>query len=276
MGLSFAGVASRPAGALLRLQPVRVGLWDRYGGSSPSGWIRWLLERYEFPFEVVYPPALDTADLTNRFDVLILPTEAVPEGAAPAGPFVPDDVPAEDRARAGAISWGRTVPRLKQFVEQGGTLILIGRASAIAERFGIGLADALVETTGRGAPAPLPREKHSVPGSVLRVAVDNTLPLGYGFEKEVDVFFDDSPVFRLDPRAGARASRVAWYPTAASLRSGWALGQHYLRGGAAVIDAPLGRGRVLVFGPEITNRAQSHATFKFLFNGIYYPKAVRE
>jgi len=276
LGLAFTGVASRPAGASLRLQPVRVGLWDRYGGSSSSGWMRWLLERYEFPFEMVYPPMLDTADLTARFDVLILPTEAVPAGTAPAGPFVPDDAPADDRARAGAISWGRTVPRLKQFVEQGGTLILIGRASAIAERFGIGLADALVETTGRGAPAPLPREKHYVPGSVLRVAVDNTLPLGYGFEKEVDVFFDDSPVFRLDPRAGARASRVAWYPTAASLRSGWALGQHYLRGGAAVIDAPLGRGRVLVFGPEITNRAQSHATFKFLFNGIYYPKAVRE
>jgi hypothetical protein len=165
---------------------------------------------------------------------------------------------------------------LKQFVEQGGTLILIGRASVIAERLGLGIADALVEASGRGAPAPLPRDKHYVPGSVLRVAVDNTLPLGFGFEKEVDVFFDDSPVFRLNPRAGAGARRVAWYPTAAPLRSGWALGQHYLRDGAAVIDAPLGRGRVLVFGPEITYRAQSHASFKFLFNGIYYPKAVRE
>ena len=115
-----------------------------------------------------------------------------------------------------------------------------------------------------------------MPGSVLRVAVDNTLPLGYGFESEVDVFFDDSPVFRLDARAAGGARRVAWYPNAAPLRSGWALGQRYLNGGAAVIDAPLGRGRVLVFGPEITYRAQSHGTFKFLFNGIYYPKAVRE
>jgi hypothetical protein len=30
---------------------------------------------------------------------------------------------------------------------------------------------------------------------------------------------------------------------------------------------------VLVFGPEVTFRAQSHGTFKFLFNGIYYGKA---
>ena len=42
----------------------------------------------------------------------------------------------------------------------------------------------------------------------------------------------------------------------------------------AVADAQLGRGRVLLFGPEITFRAQPHGTFKFLFNGIYYGKAV--
>jgi hypothetical protein len=41
-----------------------------------------------------------------------------------------------------------------------------------------------------------------------------------------------------------------------------------------VVDAQLGRGRVMLFGPEITFRAQSHGTFKFLFNAIYYGKAV--
>jgi len=276
LGLVFTGVASPPAGARLKLQPVRVGLWDRYGGSSASGWIRWLLERYEFPFEVVYPATLDTADLAGRFDVLVLPTDAMPGSDSAPGPFVPDDAPAEDRARAGRISWGRTMPRVKEFVEQGGTLVLIGGASAIAERLGLGISDALVEAGRGGGWSRLPREKHYVPGSVLRVAVNNTLPLGYGFETEVDVFFDDSPAFKIDARAAGGARRVAWYPNAAPLRSGWALGQRYLNGGAAVIDAPLGRGRVLVFGPEITYRAQSHGTFKFLFNGIYYSKALRE
>ena len=67
---------------------------------------------------------------------------------------------------------------------------------------------------------------------------------------------------------------VAWYDSAAPLRSGWAWGQSYLKGSAAVVDAPLGKGRVLLFGPEITFRAQPHGTFKFLFNGIYYGGAV--
>ena len=72
----------------------------------------------------------------------------------------------------------------------------------------------------------------------------------------------------------ADVRRVAWFASASPLRSGWAWGQRYLEGGVAVVDAQLGRGRVLLFGPEITFRAQSHGTFKFLFNAIYYGKAV--
>src|SRR5204863_6808163 len=66
------GVAKVPNGTRLRLQPVRIALRDRYGGSMPSGWTRWLLERFEFPFQVVYPPELDKGMLRDKFDVLLL------------------------------------------------------------------------------------------------------------------------------------------------------------------------------------------------------------
>ena len=49
LGVSSEGVASRPAGEALQLKPVRIGLWDQYGGSMPSGWLRWMFEKYEFP-----------------------------------------------------------------------------------------------------------------------------------------------------------------------------------------------------------------------------------
>ena len=76
-----------------------------------------------------------------------------------------------------------------------------------------------------GRKRPLPPERFYVPGSVLRVSVDNTTPPAYGFDGEVDVFFDNSPVFRLAPDAAARGSRpVAWFATGAPLRSGWASG----------------------------------------------------
>ena len=108
-----------------------------------------------------------------------------------------------------------------------------------------------------------------MPGSVLRVAVDTRVPVAHGVTNPVDVFFDNSPVFRLRPdaaRAGIRP--VAWFDTPAPLRSGWAHGQAHLDGGVQAIEASVGRGTLFLFAPEITFRAQPHGTFKFLFNGL--------
>jgi hypothetical protein len=252
---------------------VRVALWDRYGGSSTSGWIRWILERYEFPHEIVFAQAIDAGELAGRADVLILPDEAVP-GRGPTGGDV-NNVPSQYRAALGRMTWDRTVPELKRFVEQGGTLLTIGDATAIAERLGIPVASALVSNDALGRPQPLTASEFFIPGSILRVEVDNTSPVAYGFASEVDVFFDASPAFRLLPAAHERGvRRVARYATSTPLRSGWALGQRHLEGTAAVVDAPLGLGRVILYGPEIVHRAQSHGTFKFLFNGIHYARAA--
>jgi len=62
---------------------------------------------------------------------------------------------------------------------------------------------------------------------------------------------------------------VAWFDTPAPLRSGWAFGQGYLNGGVEIVQASVGKGKLVMFAPEITFRAQPHGTFKFLFNGIY-------
>jgi hypothetical protein len=116
----------------------------------------------------------------------------------------------------------------------------------------------------------LSSDKFYVPGSVLRVAVDSTAPSALGQAGHIDVFFDNSPVYRLDPTAASRGVRpVMWFEGAKPLRSGWAWGQNYLEGGTAAVEATVGRGKLYLFGPEITFRAQPHGTFKFLFNGIF-------
>ncbi len=77
-GLRVEASASPAPGDATRLRSMRVGLWDVYGGSMPSGWTRWLLEQFEFPFEVVYQKGLDAGNLAGRFDVLIFVDGAFP------------------------------------------------------------------------------------------------------------------------------------------------------------------------------------------------------
>jgi hypothetical protein len=285
LGVSFEGVDVKPAGDAFRLRAVRIGLWDRYGGSMASGWVRWLLEKFEFPFEVVYPPALDAGDLASRYDVLIFTTGAVPpadsserrgrgsEGSATPGLDI-SRLPEEFRNRLGSVTAERTIPQLRKFLEDGGAILAIGSSTSMGDFVGLPLENHLAERLPDGRDRPLPSEKFYVPGSLLRGRVDTSAPLAYGMGENVDFYFDNSPVFRLKPDAALSAVRpVAWFDGKKPLRSGWAWGEGYLDQGIAVIDATVGKGKLFLFGPEITFRAQPHGTFKFLFNGIYYGHA---
>jgi hypothetical protein len=292
LGLNFNAATFRPAVEMFKLKQPRIGLWDRYGGSMPSGWTRWLLEQFQIPFTVVYPQTLDAGNLNSKFDVLIFVTGAIPGaggggGRGGGGGFGGGDVepgggaggreqniPEEFRGWLGSVTANRTVPQLKAFIEAGGTLIAIGTSTAMGYHAGLPIANALVERTPEGGERPLGRDKFYVPGSLLQARVDNTNPLAYGLPEKLDVYFDNSPVFRLKPEAALKGVKpVAWFDSDKPLRSGWAWGQKYLQDGTAVIDAQVGKGKLLLFGPEIAFRAQPHGTFKFLFNGIYYGTA---
>jgi hypothetical protein len=100
--------------------------------------------------------------------------------------------------------------------------------------------------------------------------VDNTDPLAYGMPDQVDVFFDSSPVFKLEPQAALKHTAVvAWYSGTSVLDSGWAWGQQYLDGGTAVAATTVGEGKVVLLGPEVNFRDQPHGTYKLLFNSLY-------
>jgi len=94
-------------------------------------------------------------------------------------------------------------------VESGGSIVTIGSSTSIAEVFGLPVKNHLVEKGPDGKDRPLPVEKFYIPGSLLKAHLDNTNPLAYGMPAEVDVFFDNSPVFRLEPAAAMKKSEGA-------------------------------------------------------------------
>jgi len=246
IGLSFEGTATKPAGEALRLRPRRIGLWDRTGGSVPSGWTRYVLEKFEFPFTMVYGSTIDAGDLAQRFDVLIFADDGVTSATQP----------------------------LKRFLQEGGTILAIGGSTSLAYRLELPISDALAQALPDGRVNKLPATEFYVPGSVLQAKVDNANPLAFGMPERADFFFENSPAFRVPRDAEKKGVKVvAWYDSSTPLRSGWAWGQKYLENTAAVVEASVGKGKLFLFGPEILFRSQPHGTYKFLFNGIYYGRA---
>jgi len=273
-GLHFVGVAERPSGDAMRLEPVKIGLWDRYGGSMPSGWTRMILEDFEFDFDVLYPPDFDEGDLDD-YDVLVFEDGAIPgmngEGERRFGGRGPDPetVPADFRRRMGEMTAETTVPQILDFVRDGGAAVAIGSSASLAYH-----ADLPVENHLMVDGRELTREEYFTPGSVLDMKVEHVSPLTHGFGDRTNVLFSHSPTFTL--AAGAEAQgvrRIGWYDSAQPLKSGWAWGERYLENGVGALEADYGEGKIFLFGPKITFRSQSHGTFGFLFNSIYYGAA---
>jgi hypothetical protein len=253
---------SQPADAVA-LQPIRVGLWDRYGGSMPSGWTRFIFENFEVPFNLVFPQELDAGNLREKYDVLVFVAGAIPgRDAGGAGGTSRAGIPSQFHHMLGNVTVANTVPRIKEFLEQGGTVVTIGSSTALAQHLGLPVEDHLVGANGR----PLQRAEYYVPGSILRVRVNKDLPVAWGSGEYVDVMFDNSPVFKITDTSVVRP--IAWFDTDKPLRSGWAWGQERLKDGVAMAEANVGQGKVYLFGPEVLFRSQPHGTFKFVFNAM--------
>jgi hypothetical protein len=298
LGVNVDATDDRPAPGATKLAVKRIALWDTPTGSMPSGWTRFLLERFEFPFTVVCGAGFDDAALRAKYDVVILPsgggfrpqagrgggagggagTTGGGRGTTPAAGAAasPDpDLRSLCEVTAGAGSGSGAEASVRKFVEAGGVVIAAGSAAeSLSAALQLPVTEYLVDRQPGQPDRPLGPDKFYVPGSVLRVAVDAAAPSAAGAADHVDVFFNNSPVFRLQPDAVARGVRpVMWFDSASPLRSGWAWGQNYLEGGTTAFEAAVGQGKAYVFGPEITFRAQPHATFKFLFNAIHLASA---
>ena len=275
-GIKINAEATKPTALITKISSKRIALWDNYGGSMSSGWVRWIFEQYHFPFTLVYPKEIDTTGLQDKYDVIVFVDGAIPaiRVEAPTG-FVPpepktEDIPAEFHSQLGRITASKSIPSLKAFLESGGTIVTIGSSANLAYHLKLPVKNALVEMVN-GKERNLPGEKFYIPGSVMQVDLDNNNSANWGMGKKTDVYFSTSPVFKLLPDAIAQEeiTPLAWYASDKTLRSGWAFGQSYLQDGVAAFVAKVGKGKLFVYGPEITFRGQTHGTYKMLFNQLF-------
>ncbi|MEZ5420471.1 MAG: hypothetical protein R2708_24445 [Vicinamibacterales bacterium] len=247
----------------------------------PSGHVRWLLEQFEFDFEVVYPQTLDAGNLNAKYDVLLFPDGGIPENSGGGGGFFgrqpkPEEIPAEYRGHLGSVTIEKTVPQLKRFAEAGGVIVAFGGSAVLGHHLGLPVSDHMVEVTPAGVERTLCRATNAT-----RAGIDPARRGGQHLRRWRSASGATSMCssktarcwhWRRTPRwrACARWRGSAMTPRCAPDGPGASITS---KGGTAAVEAAVGKGKVFLFGPEITFRAQPHGTFKFLFNGIYYGTA---
>jgi hypothetical protein len=231
----------------------RVGLYKSWVASMDEGWARFVLEQFKVPYESLRDKDVRAGNLRARFDAIVLPDQSakeIIEGHA-AG-----TMPGEYVGGIGVEG----VAFLKAFVEAGGTLIAIDGATDVAiQQFGLPV---------RNAVEGVRNTEFYCPGSLLRLSVDTSHPLMTGVSDGQAAFFVNGRAFDLDAAASDRVRVPARYAAADLLMSGWINGESKIAGKAAIVEASLGRGKVVLvgFGPYF--RGQPHGTFRILFNPI--------
>jgi hypothetical protein len=267
LGLTVAALDVRPSGEAIRLRTPRVALYNAWGGNMDEGWTRWVLEQYEFPYTTLRDADIRAGNLRGRFDVIVLPDATYDQMV---GGFAPGTMPDE---YVGGMT-PRGANNLMLFASEGGTLVAMDSAGELPLRtFGLPI---------RNAVERLREHEYFIPGTLLRLSIDNVHPLAWGMPQQVAAFFAQSPVFEVGrsrrretdtrepaPAPPAGINVVATYPGKDLLMSGWLLGERYLLNKPAVVEAAVDKGRVVLLGFRVQHRGQPHATFKLLFNAIY-------
>jgi len=257
--------ATLPAGQIVRAP--RVGMYKSYVASMDEGWTRWVFEQWGIDYTSLENKDVKAGNLRAKFDAIVLPQQGA---RSIANGYAAGSMPTEYVGGLG----DEGAASLKAFVEGGGTLIALDSASMWPiQQFNLpvknvleGLAGGGEGGGGGGALGPNSAAFYA-PGSIVKTKVDTASPIAYGSEAEGIAWFEQSPAFEVS----GNAKTIVSYPASGSpLLSGWLLGAEKLNGKSAVVEAPVGRGRVVLFGFRPQYRAQTWATFKLLFNSLYY------
>ncbi|MCS7368040.1 MAG: M14 family metallopeptidase [archaeon YNP-WB-062] len=235
---------------LVELKVPRVGLYRNWIPNSEEGWARFLFEMFSIPYTTIGNDDIRRGHLNSKYDVIIIPGQnmnSIINGRSA------DEVPPE---YAGGIG-DAGVDHLNEFVANGGKLIAIDESCELPiKRMWIPVVNVL---------EGLKPNDFYIPGSILRVVVNNRHPVGFGMDVDSAVLFINSPAFKCPEEYV-----VARYPPTNPLLSGWILGEKYLYNAAAIVEVPKGYGRITLLGVPVYSRCQTPATFKFLFNAILH------
>ena len=286
LGLVATAVASAPTVDTVNVDLPRVAMYTTWSSTEKPGWVRLAFDRWEIPFDLIHKDHVQAgANLRSKYDVIVMPHQgnngksivyeqpklSKPLAYKKSDKFKSLGMYAEtDDVRGGMGLAGAA--ELQKFVDNGGVLITMGVASYFPAEFGL----------AKGVDAQSPAQGFYAPGPYVNSEIliaDHPTMWGYG-QKTLPVRYAGGPLLQAGPPPGAeqfagsspeRPQVIARFTGGdAGVLSGLMRGPDQIRNRPMVVDAPSGKGRVIMFANNPIYRWQTFGEHEMIFNALMF------
>ncbi|HSB08777.1 MAG TPA: M14 family zinc carboxypeptidase [Blastocatellia bacterium] len=273
LGLTGAALANLPDVPMHELDLPRLAVYSTWGNTQEVGWVRHALDKFEVPFDLIYKERVKRGDLRASFDVILVPNQGR------GGKGLVYDIEPKNRPIAYTKTerfknlgmYGESeditggmgiagVAEFEKFINAGGLLITLGSASFFPAEFG------LTRTIDAGRTSP----QFYGPGPIVEAEIlQAEHPVFYGYsQKTVPVRYANGPLLQVPERDRPGQVLMRFPGGDRSVLSGLMKGANEIRNRPAIVDVPVGRGRVLLFSTNPCYRWQNLGEFNMLFNAV--------
>lgn len=264
LGLQAVAMAAMPEVKRHLVDVPRVAMFSTWGNTQHVGWVRHAFDQIGVGYELIYKERVRQGNLRAAYDVLLIPSQGG-SGKGLVFDLGPERIPLAYKGPYGQsddITGGMGLPgavEIEKFVREGGVVITLGAASFFPPEFGLTLDVEARRTSGAFyGPGPI------VEAEVLKA--DH--PLFYGYDKKkLPVRYAGGPIFSMP--LDKRGTWTLMKYTGVEL-SGLLKGSAEIKDKAAILDVPVGNGRVVLFATNPCYRWQTHGEFGMLFNAILH------
>jgi hypothetical protein len=274
-----------------QVQLPRIALMHSWIETQNEGWVRFAFDQLGIPFTYMSDQALRRANALDRFDVVVFPhvrgaMASLLNGRPMVGPAIPwkktaltPNLGRIDQTDDIRVAMGlEGAAALRRFVERGGLLLTTGNTSELPVHLGFNPTVSVVQTRQLQTRGAIFRAQPTLKDS----------PILYGYDAEsFPVYFNAEPVLtvserdtservrRMDPKIAVESEKMraktilSFHQRADSLLiSGMLANGQELANRAAIVDAPVGSGHVVLFGIRPFWRWQTQGSFALAINAI--------
>jgi hypothetical protein len=273
LGLTAVGLSSAPDVPTHDLDVPRIAMYSTWGSTQDVGWVRYAFDRFEIPYDLIFKERVRQGDLGRDYDVIVMPSQGR-DGKSFVQGLEPQDKP---------IAYTRTpefknlgmygsseditggmglegVLELQKFLAGGGVIMTLGNATTLPTDFGLARDVSGSRTSGNFyAPRPIVEAEVTRPDH----------PLFYGYtDTKLPIKYTNGPLLQVPEADRDEQVLMKFTGGKEAVLSGLMRGPDQIKGRPAVVDVPVGPGRLLMYSTNPVYRWQNHGEFNMLFNAI--------